>query len=82
MQLSRVDFAIGEMTILGKGSKERKVPIGVRAKKALIDYISKERVESVDPRGEDRVFMNADGNPVTHDVVEKLFQLAKSSSTI
>ena len=36
LRLSRVDFAIGEMTIFGKGSKERKVPIGTQAKKALI----------------------------------------------
>lgn len=43
LKLSRVDFAIGEMTITGKGNKERKVPIGLQAKKALLDYITVER---------------------------------------
>lgn len=37
LKLSRVDFAVGEMTVFGKGSKERKVPIGLQAKKALYD---------------------------------------------
>jgi site-specific recombinase XerD len=34
LKLSKIDFTIGEMTVFGKGSKERKVPIGTQAKKA------------------------------------------------
>jgi integrase/recombinase XerC len=34
LKLSRIDFTLGEMTILGKGSKERRVPIGSQTKKA------------------------------------------------
>ncbi len=43
LKLSRIDFTIGEMTVFGKGSKERKVPIGLQAKKALLEYLSRER---------------------------------------
>lgn len=32
LRLSKIDFAMGEMSIFGKGSKERKVPIGTQAK--------------------------------------------------
>ena len=35
LRLSRVDFTIGEMTIFGKGSKERKVPIGTASQKGI-----------------------------------------------
>jgi site-specific recombinase XerD len=39
LNLSRIDFTVGEMTVFGKGGKERKVPIGLQAKKALLEYI-------------------------------------------
>ena len=82
LRLSKIDFAVGEMTILGKGSKDRKVPIGSQAKKALIDYLSKERSEPVNPQDEDRVYLNEDGYPITHDMVEKLFQRVKKSTNV
>jgi len=80
LRLSRVDFAVGEMTIFGKGGKERKVPIGSQAKKALINYITKERSEPVNPRDEDNLFLNTDGDPITHDAVEKLFQRVRKAA--
>lgn len=82
LRLSQVDFAIGEMTIFGKGSKERKVPIGTKAKKALIDYVTKARSEPVNPQDKDHLFLNADGDPVTHDAVEKMFQRIRKSADI
>jgi site-specific recombinase XerD len=60
LKLSRVDFIIGEMTIIGKGNKERKVPIGLQAKKALLDYINVERPEPLNLRDEDCVFLSSD----------------------
>ena len=82
MRLSRIDFAIGEMTILGKGNKERKVPIGSQAKKALLDYLTKERPDPVNPLDADRVYLTSDGYPLTHDAVEKLFQRVKKTAGI
>jgi integrase/recombinase XerD len=82
MRLSKIDFAIGEMTILGKGSKERKVPIGTQAKKALIDYLTKERPEPINPLDSDRVYLTSDGYPLTHDAVEKLFQRLKKAAKV
>ena len=82
LKLSRVDFTIGEMTISGKGNKERKVPIGLQAKKALLDYITIERPEPVNPQDEDRVYLNSEGFPITHELVEKLFQRVKHKAEI
>jgi len=82
LKISRIDFAAGEMLIFGKGSKERRVPLGSQAKKALLDYISKERPEPPNPQDEDRLFLNADGYPVTADAVEKVFQRVKKTANV
>ena len=77
LKLSRIDFAVGEMTIFGKGSKERRVPLGLQAKKALLDYLAKERPDPANPQDEERIFLTVDGFPITHGAVEKMFQRVK-----
>jgi len=76
------DFTIGEMTIIGKGNKERKVSIGLQAKKALLDYITLERPEPARLGDEDRVFLSSEGFPIMHTTVEKLFQRVKQRAEI
>jgi site-specific recombinase XerD len=78
LRLSSIDFAVGEMTIFGKGSKERKVPIGLQAKKALLDYLRKGRPDLANPQDEDCAFLTADGFPITHTAIEKMFQRIKT----
>jgi len=80
LKQSHIDFVMGEMTILGKGNKERRVPLGSQAKKALIDYLSKERPEPENPRDADCAFLSADGQPITKEVVEKVFQRIKKAA--
>lgn len=80
LKQSKIDFVIGEMTVLGKGNKERKVPIGSQAKKALIDYLTKERPDPENPRDADCVYLNADRHPISNEVVEKVFQRVKKAA--
>jgi site-specific recombinase XerD len=82
LKLSKVDFVMGEMTVFGKGSKERKVPIGTQAKRALLDYVTMERPEPVNPLHKDIVFLNADSIPITHTAVEKIFQRIKKAAEV
>jgi len=82
LNISKIDFAVGEMSIFGKGSKERRVPIGSLARKALVDYITHERGEAANPKENDRVFLNEDHNPVTANVVEKVFQRVKKAAKV
>jgi site-specific recombinase XerD len=77
LRLSKIDFPLGEMTVIGKGNKERKVPVGSQAKKALLDYISKERREPLGPQDADRLFLTVDGTPMTHTAVAKVFDRVK-----
>jgi integrase/recombinase XerD len=80
LKISRIDFAIGEMTVFGKGSKERMVPIGLQAKKALIDYLSNERPDPINPQDENVVYLSVDGYPISHGAVEKVFQRIKKKA--
>jgi site-specific recombinase XerD len=77
LKLSKIDFAVGEMAIFGKGGKERKVPIGLQAKKALLNYLSKERPDPANPQDEECIYLTVDGFPITHGAVEKMFQRVK-----
>jgi integrase/recombinase XerD len=82
LKLSKIDFAVGEMAVFGKGRKERKVPVGTQAKKALMDYVTLQRPDPVNPQDEDQVFLNADGYPMTREAVEKVFQRVKKAAGV
>jgi len=82
LKLSKVDFTIGEMTVFGKGSKERKVPIGTNSKKALIEYLTRERPEPVNPHDEDYLFLSADGVSLTRNTVEQMFRRIKIAANV
>ncbi len=74
MKLAAVDFIGGVVKVLGKGRKERIVPIGEPALRALNAYLEKR-----DSR-RDEVFLNSRGGPITargvRMVVDRYFRLA------
>jgi integrase/recombinase XerC len=59
LDVDRLDLAEGEVRVLGKGSKERVVPVGAKARKAIAAWLAKrtglaakgERAMFVGPRG-------------------------------
>jgi integrase/recombinase XerC/integrase/recombinase XerD len=77
LKLEDVNFGVGQFKVFGKGAKERLVPLGQTAKRALIRYLEQARPEPVNP-AEERVFLTAAGLPISKDSVEKIIQrLAK-----
>lgn len=61
-----VDFQLGIVRVLGKGSKERIVPIGVVAMQALQDYSLEHRKKwNLPCKGENAVFLNRHGKRIT-----------------
>lgn len=76
-----IDFQLGIIRVVGKGSKERIVPIGEIALQALKDYAREQRKKwNFSCRGETPVFLNHRGERITTRsvarIVEKHLKLA------
>ncbi|WP_296619749.1 site-specific tyrosine recombinase XerD [Marivirga sp.] len=66
LKISNTYFDIGFLRIIGKGSKERLVPIGKAAAKQLKIYINEVRVhQGVKPEAKDFVFLNRFGGSIS-----------------
>jgi len=76
--LQSVDPASGEIRVLGKGRKERVVPVGSAALQAIQDWLAvRERVVRVEETGSPPLFVGARGARVNPAVVrERLRRLA------
>jgi integrase/recombinase XerC len=72
---SDVDFQLGIVRVVGKGSKERIVPIGQMALDALGDYSQDLRKKwSLACRGESPVFLNHRGGRITTRSVARIVE--------
>lgn len=69
LPLRAVDHDEGFVTVFGKGSKERLVPVGEPALRALGRYLRDVRPELDRGRGQGRVFLNARGTPLSRMAV-------------
>lgn len=64
--LSNIYFDEGFIRVLGKGQKERLVPLGSGARKALQDYLLHFRSQlQIQPKAKDIVFLNQKGNKLS-----------------
>jgi integrase/recombinase XerD len=87
LKLSQLFFRDNFIRIIGKGDKERLVPIGETAQKAVIHYIDGYRVKQKIKKGmEDILFLNRRGNKLTREmiftIVKELAQLADIQKNI
>jgi len=69
LQLSRVDFIDGILSVVGKGNKERFVPIGTAALHALDDYLAHYRADIIPAPGhEDILFLGRQGRQMSRQM--------------
>jgi integrase/recombinase XerD len=68
----QLDLAAGFVTVLGKGGKERVVPLGRQARSALEEYLTRERPRLLHGRPSPFVFLGPRGRPLTRQAVWKL----------
>jgi len=61
----------GMLKVLGKGNKERLIPIGKQVQRCLWHYINRYRPEPVGPNC-DFLFLTRESRPLTKDRVEKI----------
>jgi integrase/recombinase XerD len=64
LQLGSVHLDIGYLRCIGKGRRERVVPIGSRAIDALREYLASLRPQLVDGAATDRLFVSRTGKPL------------------
>jgi integrase/recombinase XerD len=69
LPLSALDLEEGLATVVGKGAKERLVPIGAPARRALERYLRDVRPGLDEGKGAGRVFLNARGRPLRREAV-------------
>lgn len=77
LKIADVDFFNGVIKVLGKGNKERYIPVTDTALQALRDYLA----TRPNPRPEDALFLNKNGTALTGDGLAYIFkQLAIQSN--
>ncbi|MHB8157940.1 MAG: tyrosine recombinase XerC [Desulfocucumaceae bacterium] len=74
MDLENVNAGAGELTVMGKGAKERVVPIGHYAVEALTIYLEAGRPRLLHKQGEKAVFLNFQGSRLTDRGVRKIIK--------
>jgi integrase/recombinase XerD len=74
LEIGDVDLETGVLRARGKGSKERLVPIGSAASRALVAYLSRARPRLAGDRLEARLFLNHRGTGLTRQGLYKIVQ--------
>jgi integrase/recombinase XerD len=74
LEVQDVDLDDGILRARGKGSKERLVPVGSEASRALALYLSRGRGKLVGDRMEARLFVNHRGSGLTRQGLYKIVQ--------
>ena len=80
LSLQQVDLENGFVRVFGKGSKERVVPLGSRARDAVVAYLGSARSRLVKPRTGSELFISERGKAISRKtvwvIVKKYAQLA------
>ena len=74
LRVRDVDIGEGFASVMGKGSRERLVPVGRSALRALVVYLRETRPELARPGHDGAVFLNARGGPLSRMGVWKILR--------
>jgi integrase/recombinase XerC len=72
LSLNQINIETREIRVIGKGSKERMVLMGLPAAKALNDYLTQGRTELLKDKKSDAVFVNRYGRRIPARRVQKI----------
>ena len=75
LNLNDIDFSRNTLRVLGKGNKERTVPIGIPAAKALTEWLAA-RNSMVNEKSGDAVFVGARGKRIDQRTVREIVYVA------
>ena len=68
LRVSQVNLEAGYLTVVGKGNKERAVPIGSFARQRLVDYVQHARPKLLNRRLSPYLFVNRAGRRLSRQV--------------
>lgn len=74
LELSGLDLSQGQVTVMGKGAKERTVPVHRFACERLRDYLAVGRAALAKPASPGTVFLSARGTKMSEDSVRHMFK--------
>lgn len=74
LEITRLDMTEGVLRVRGKGMKERVVPVGRVALRAVGDYLARGRPQLVGTRLQSHLFVNFRGAPLTRQGLYKIVQ--------
>ncbi len=82
LTLNDVDLRDGYLRVLGKGNKERVIPLGSVAIMWIKRYLKEERPLFEKGKGEDRIFLNLRGGSISRVAVWKMLKMRLEESGI
>lgn len=82
LRLSHVDFQRRCLKVTGKGDKERLVPFGQRATKALMRYTTVFRPEPANAESSDWFFLSVDGYGLTYNAIDRIFRRLRERANV
>jgi len=87
LRVSDVDRKKGVVTVMGKGSKERRIALGQNCLRNLAYYLDKHRPDEVEladwgSAGEDHLFLSETRQPLTKNGMEMLFKRLRTRAGI
>ena len=74
LDLGDLDLAQGQLTVMGKGAKQRLIPIHRLAVESIRNYLSSGRPSLVSTTSTDRVFLSTRGRPYSTDAIRRMFK--------
>ncbi len=82
LDLYRVDLEMGCVTVMGKGSRERVVPIGIPASRSIMSYLEIVRPRLLGVMRSEALFVTRRGRPMTRQSFWKIVKKAANYAGI
>lgn len=84
VKLNDLNLSVGAVRVIGKGSKERVVPMGRAAQEAIARYLVRTRpkLEAGKGQGKDRLFLSKSGKPLERVALWQIIKRAASRSGV
>jgi integrase/recombinase XerD len=82
VKVHELNLEAGYVTVLGKGGKERVVPMGQPAREAILEYLGGERPKLLRGKASPWLFVRAGGRPLSRQTVWKLVRARARAATV